>query len=679
MIEVIIKFAAKTAGAIAGFNQVGVAATGLGGKLKGVGGQMQALGGKAALISAPIGAALGVATTKAIGFSTAMDGASRSLDLSAEETKKMKDEALKLAPPLGLLPTKFAELATEAGRLGVAKDAIIGFATVVAEIAAITDLSEQETEDLAKSFAALQTITGMTTEDLNIFGAAVNKLDDSVGGTTPNIIEFTRQTAATGKLLGLGAKELAAYGATMQSLGIQNGVAYRSFNSLLTKLASPQVLSLPAKKAFGDLGLTTQEMANIMTTDATAGIDLFLRKINEIAEVDVSRALGAVNKIVGADYGDEILTIASSTDKLREALGYVGDEMDQANLAKKSDELAKKLSNVKGQQMILNAQLERFWIIIGEAVLPTVTDFLGDLTPLVDKIAAFAQANPGIVKVGMAIAAVGVSAAPVLLVLGSLTSVVGSLVGGVKFLAPFAIKAGVALAGITAPAWALWGACIAVGVALGALIIYWDDVTRAIANSTFFQDWHNGWQTLVINTQSAFTNLGNWIKNNWQGVLRGLVNPIESIGFLFYKAGAALMGNFFNGINAYFKRGIDYFKQQLAYLRGMLPGSEPRIPSPLSNLADAGAATMQNFASGFNAANGNISPGLQQTRASLAPAIASSSSGGGGIIVNDNRTINLGLDSEGVGNIDIIEILRKSDRELLDLLNKARARWGRGT
>lgn len=780
MIEEIIKISSDIGGAITGFSRVNSAATGTAAALQGVGGRLIGLGTQAALFTAPLTLGLGVATSKAVDFDTAISGASRALDLGTQETKVFGDQVKAIAPALGQTPTKFAELATNAGKLGVSKDKIMGFTKVVAEIAAITDLSADETEKLAESFAALQTITGANTDELNIYGAAVNKLDDAIGGTTPRIIEFTRQTAASGKLLGLGIKDLAAYGSAMQALGIQNGVAYRSFNALMTKLAAPQTLSKKAQESLQDLGLSAQQMAQVMTTDANAGIKLFLDRINAVSKVDVSRALGSVKQIIGQDYGDEILTLAAGSDKLAQALSVVGDRMDKANLDKKSAELAKKLSNVKGQQAILSAQMERFAITIGQAVLPNVTDLLGQLTPLIDKFAAFAEQNPRILKVGMAIAAVAVSAAPVLIVLGSLISAVGTISTLAAGATPILAAAGGAIAAISAPVWLTVGAFVAAGAIIGVVIARWSQISQAISNGfstainevlrftnfikpavdfivgvaeigvkafllpwvllgaemlkginlaiaivspplTAFGNWLSGigrWigpqfvqgisimgtaatQLFGFLWQGAVTALGGlvaWVYNNVTVPLSRIVNPIaqsisrDLIGLWnwvvglagsFFQAGASLAANFANGIRASFYNAVNEFKGQLAQLRGMLPGSEPKRQSPLSNLADAGAATMQNFAQGFGSptASQALNTKLSEARSqlTLSPSSVSGGGGGGSIVVQDNRSINFDLSGSSTSQSDIIELLRRSDRELLDLLNKAQARWGRAT
>lgn len=801
MIEEVIKIISDVGGAVTGFGRVEAASQGLAGKLQGIGGSLTGLGGKVAVFTAPLAIGLGVATNKAVNFDTAMSGASRALDLSEKEAKAFGDQAKQIAPALGMAPTKFAELATEAGRLGVAKNEIMGFSKEVAEIAAITDLTAGETEKLAKSFAALQTITGANTQQLGIYGAAVNKLDDAIGGTTPDIIEFTRQTAASGKLLKIGIKDLAAYGATMQSLGIQNGVAYRSFNALMTKLAAPQTLSKQARGALTELGLSAQQMAHIMTTDANAGIKLFLDRINAVSKVDVSRALGAVKQIIGADYGDEILTLAASSGKLSQALAAVGDNMDKANLAKKSDELAKKLGNVKGQQAIVSAQMERLAITVGSAVLPSVTDLLGMLTPLIEKFAQFAEQNPKLLKIALAIAAIGVSVAPVLIVIGSLISAVGSIMTLATAAAPVIAGIGAIFAGVTAPVWLTVAAFVAVGAIIGVIVAKWKDwvtvfedgsirikafgrefgigffadireafdaakskvaewtrsaialvtpafnfikeaatvtamliampyiqlatiilkgVNAAIAVAkpplTAFFAWvGNGWNAFSSNwmqgvavltnfTSTQWQRMTNYLSSNWVAFTNWLgraIAPVMSIGrsiadaiyrdlsalwgwvqsFVsnFFNAGVALAVNFANGIKAKFNQVIADFNAQLAQLRGMLPGSEPKIRSPLSGLADAGAATMSNFASGFSnpAAMSAMGGALSQARGQLAAPTAGNG-GGGGVIVNDNRIINFG-NSANSGTAEIIELLRKSDRELLDLIDKAQARWRRAT
>jgi TP901 family phage tail tape measure protein len=700
-----IRVIANVKQAISAFSDIGKAAESVGTSAKAIGKNMVKAGQKLGLAMAPLGAALYVAGNTAADFEQKMLGVSRALDLSGEDLAGFRAEVLEIAPPLGMLPSKFAELATEAGRLGVAKDAIMGFTTVVAEIAGITDLQGQEVTNLAKSFAALQTITGATTDELNIFGAAVNKMDDAVGGTTPQIVEFVRQTAATGKLLKLGVKDLAAYGSTMQALGIKNAVAYRSMNSMMTKLTSPQTLSTRGIDGLKALNIEVEEMSRLMTTDANKGINHFLTQIKKVSDVDVSKALGAVKDIMGADYADEILTLAVSHEKLGEALKFAGDEYDKSNLAKKNQELEKRLSGVRGQQAILNAQFERLRITIGSVALPAITDLIGGLLPLVDKFTVFAETNPEIVKFGISLVGVGLAVSPVLIVMGSLIQAISTLKllalpGAILNLGKLAFSAkiaGAAIAGVSLPIAATLAGFVALGTGIGLLIANWDKLPPAVHTATSEAKYHllglknsiiafpgniaqvpGAIGTILGSVGAKFTRLETEINYQLTRIKVALLNMASNA----WNAGTSFIRNFGAGINNEFNKVIDRFRNQLNQLRGMLPGSEPKIPSPLSNLGEAGKATMTNFASGFSGFSGAgaMKNALGQTKSALVSPTGGA--GGGTMVINDNRTIHInggtgGSTGSDLGNDFILDSLRRSNREFLQLIERGRQKVDR--
>ncbi len=629
MITETLKILSDVDGAIAGFNKVETKANAFRDRMRGIGGTIADFGTKMESFTAPLKHGLEDAAHEAIEFNDVIGKTSRALGMSEEFTQKFNDEVLKIAPSIGMAPEKFAELAQEAGKLGVKEDKIVEFGTVVGKMGAIANLTERQMGDLTKSFAALSTITGASAPQLEKYGAAVNKLDDSIGGTVPTTVEFTRQTAAAGKLLNINMQQLAGYGATMASLGIQNGVAYRSFNSLLTKLAAPQTMSKKGQQALAELGLSSTQLADAMKKDANQGIDMFLKKLNALAHTDVSKALGVVKETIGADYGSTILTLAASTDKLHTALKVAVD--DQGNMAKSTMEMNKRMASFKGQQAAAEAQMQSMAIMVGQAVLPALNALMGMTTPLIGAFVEFAQTHPGIMKVAVSIAAIATFGAPVVVFLGSLISAIGTVT---------ALFGGISLA-VAAPIAAL----IALGAATGYLIANWDHIVPAITNA-----------------------------------LSAALRAIANFGSFMWNAGSAFIGNFFNGMFAMFGKGLEWFKGMLANLRALLPGSEPKIKSPLSNLASAGAATMENFASGFGTSKATtaLSGAIGEARSQLTAPVAAASNGGGNISINDNRTININA-GQGGQQSWILDQLRKSDRELLDLIDKAVARWRRGS
>ncbi len=316
---------------------------------------------------------------------------------------KVAEEIRVLAPALGKTATEFSALAVESAKLGVAGDNVVEFTKPIAGLSKISGLVGEQPAKLAKSFAALSSITGASNDDLANYAALASRLDDSIGGTIPNIVEFTRQTAAAGKIVGIGIGELAAYGSTLESLGVKSAVSYRAVNSLLVKLASPQTLSADSIEGLRQIGFEASEMADIMKRDAEGGVRLFLERVRELGETDSQLALGAVKQLIGADYGDEILTLSGGLGKLNSALALTGQSSE--NLARYQAGLEKQQNTLAGQFTNVRASLENLGISIGQALAPAITTILKFTTPVLNAIASFLASNPLLVSsiVGLAI------------------------------------------------------------------------------------------------------------------------------------------------------------------------------------------------------------------------------------------------------------------------------------
>ncbi|MBP5971538.1 phage tail tape measure protein [Brasilonema sp. CT11] len=486
--QLILQVLADVGNAIAGLKNVGGALDDISKKAKDVGGKMTDFGKSlGAVTTVPIVAALGAATKTALDFDTQIGDAGRALDLQGAKLDNFKKQILETAPALGQMPTKFAEIATEAGKLGIAGDKVVEFAQLVSKGVMATGADAIE---MSKNLAALQTITGSSAQDMEKLVAAANKVDDAIGGSTPEILEFVRQTAAAGKLVNINTKELAAYGGAMQSLGIQNGVAYRTMGKLITTLAAPQVLSKNQIEGLNALGISATEMAAKMKESGSGGVQFFLDKVKSIATTDPQRALGAVKELIGADFGDEVLTSALAVDKFKEALKYAGD--DAGNLAKFQAEVEKKTQGVAGQIQVFNANLAQVGITIGSAILPALNALLSGLLPVIQAFGKFAEANPVLVQIGVGVAGLVAAIAPLIIIIGSLITAVGSIGAAMGTIAPI-------LAGVTA---AVGGAVAAVVSVPGLITVAIAAAVAAVAYGVYQIVTH--WDSIKAGTAAAW-------------------------------------------------------------------------------------------------------------------------------------------------------------------------------
>lgn len=403
-------------------------------------------------VTVPIVGALGYATGEAVKFNSAINNTVRSLDLSTEETKSFSNEVLKLAPSLGLLPAEFANVAAEAGKMGVAKDEVAKFGATLAELATIADTP---IDQFVKLGGSIKTVFKQSTEEFNVFGAAVNALDDKIGGTTPNILDFTSRVGAIGKSIGYNAQEVAAFGATFEKLGFSSDVAGTAFKNMVNGLFTISSASEPAKEAFESLGFSAVEFGKEMEADPKAALKRFLDTLNAVGSESEKSSL--LVKIFGNEGLAAITSLAGSTDILSEAFSIAGDET--ANLDKKMKEFAGKMKDPAVQSKVLAAQMNALSIQFGQVLIPILDKVLRYITPLVASFGEFLTLNPEFAKF-FVIAAGGLAViGPVLIAIGGLVNAftaistlfasggilagIGAFVTGIGLI-PVAIAAGVA-------------------------------------------------------------------------------------------------------------------------------------------------------------------------------------------------------------------------------------------
>jgi phage-related protein len=463
----------------------------------------------------------------------------------------------------------------------------------------------------------------------------------------------------------------------MQSLGIQNGVAYRTMNKMMTTLAAPQVLTDAQVAGLKALGVTTEEMAARMKKSGSGGIQFFLEKVKAIAASDPQKALGAIKQLMGADFGDEVLTSALAVDKFSQALKYAGD--DAGNLAKFQGEVEKKLGGSAGQIQIFQANLTKIGIVIGTAILPALNQVLTAIIPVLNQFGRFAQANPRIVQTGVVILGVVAAIAPLLIAIGSVISAVGTIAGAVSAAIPIIAGIGGAIAtvvGIVVSAPVLIG--VAIAAAVGAIVaggyaIYknWDWLRRQASSI-----WNGVGSAIygavggVYNAvKSAFAQIGNYVLSfgNW---------AIKT----FSVAGSNLMIAFANGIQNAASYPFKVIQDFVGRIRAYLPGSDAKVGA-LSDLTASGRALSQTFAVGMGDTKAITSAVSRIASAATpkvtAPALAGTGTGGSSTVLNFQPTINLsGSASESDGR-KLIEQMDLWATEIIDILDRNRARNNR--
>lgn len=501
--------------------------------MKGAGSGLTQIGAAmTAGVTVPILAGLGAATAKAIEFNSAINNSARSLDLTKAETASFSAEVLKLAPTLGLLPAEFADVAGAAGKLGVAKNEVAEFGRILGTLSAISDTPIQQ---FTEGVGNIKTVFNYSAKEVEKLGAAINTLDDKVGGSTPNILEFTSKTSALGKNMNLGAADLAAFGAVFETVGVKADVGATAFKNFAGKLFTIDAATKDTKEAFESMGYSASEFGAIMSRDPKAALIDFLDRLNSIS--DPVRKQTLLLKIFGDSSGSEIASLASQAGKLSEAFKLVGN--DTANLAKMNSEFSAKMADPAMQMKVIQAQLVSMGTQIGLVLLPAITDILNYLSPLVTKLTEVAAQDTGLLKVGIAILGIAALAPPITAFVGTLVSFIG-IVGTI-------IKVVVSLGGIVSTAGLIFTTVSGtIGTFIAAIFTVPVAIAVAVAGIIALVFNVGGCRDKLVQLagfilgglHQAFLTLGNFIIDT----VGKLLNLSSAITIGLYKAFVSLVG-----------------------------------------------------------------------------------------------------------------------------------------
>ena len=103
------------------------------------------------------------------------------------------------------------------------------------------------------------------------------------------------------------------------------------------------------------------------------------------------------------------------------------------------------------------------------------------------------------------------------------------------------------------------------------------------------------WDAIVSIIETAWEDIKEFVQTGIDTV----VDIVEGVADAMYNAGKAIVENIKQGIADKWGELVSWFKDKLSALAGLLPWSEPKITSPLSNLAVAGAGIVLNIMAGM--------------------------------------------------------------------------------
>lgn len=386
-----------------------------------------------------------------IEFESAMTGVSKTTDMSASELQAMSEAVMKLSTEIPVTTTELANVMEVAGQLGISKDNLLDFSTVMSQLATATTMTADEAATMLAQFA---NITQMNPNKYSNLASAVVDLGNNYATTEQKIIDMGQGIAAAGSLAGMSEADMMGLSAAVTSLGIETAAGSTSMSKLISQM-NMAVETGDGLEDFASIsGMSASQFTEAWGNDAANALATFITGLNDV-ERNGASATVILNElgITETRMQRMILSLAGSGNLMSNAIKTANDAFRENTAL--SAEAEKRYATTESRLKMLSNAANNVKISIGDALTPVVASVADGLTKLLQPMAEFIEQNPAIVQgltafvgvLGLAAAAVATYTAATKLAAAA-NLIFGGSIPGIGIILGVAAGVGALVAGI---------------------------------------------------------------------------------------------------------------------------------------------------------------------------------------------------------------------------------------
>lgn len=348
--------------------------------------------GKAFLKSAAVGALVfGPMINEAMEFESAMADVRKVVDFDTpEQYKEMQADIVKLSQSIPMTAEGLAAIVAAGGKAGIEREGLVAFAEDAAKMGVAFDISADQAGDM---MAKWRTAFKMNQEEVRALADQVNFLSDSTAATAPQISGIISRIGPLGEVAGISSNQLAALGATLASMGIQEEVAATGIKNMMLVMNQGEAATKRQRSAFEALGLDATEMAKRMQVDGKAAI---LDLLNAAKKLPKEQQTSVLTQLFGRESVAAVAPLLNNTEALVANFEKVAHAENYAGSMAK--EFASRSATTANAMQLAKNSISGVAITLGSMFLPAVTEGLKTVGDFVNRIASWSQANPETAK-----------------------------------------------------------------------------------------------------------------------------------------------------------------------------------------------------------------------------------------------------------------------------------------
>ncbi len=500
-----------------------------------------------------------------IGIARQVPGARDEMGQLTAVYRQAEADVRELSGQIPIATTEIAKMMTAAARMEVPTGQLKEFTLLASEMATAFDAVPDE---LTESMGKVAKNFKIPLTDIRGLADSINYLDDNAISKGADIIDFLNRTSGVVSTVAMSAKDAAALGSTLLTLGERPETASTAANAIVQKFAAATKGTKKFQEAMAEIGLSSQDVQMGMSKDATATLDKVVAAIGQLPE---DKRIGVMVELVGMEHSDTLAKLVDKPEELARQRQLANSKGADGSMAR---EAAERNAALSAQYVMLQNRVFNLKSAMGEQLAPVLTQLMKAVNPLLEKFTKWVQQNPTLVKwtLGTAIA------------LSALLAAVGLLLVPMAILAGKAMLVRFVFARLALSLGGMRTAATAAGPAMGFLARMATWVGRVLSFVPVVPG-YVGRALLVIGRVLMFTPWGRaigllataavMIYRNWDGIKGGLIaiweqlsgataawwarttagaaalwQTLVSLKDRFFTAGGDLMDGLINGITS---------------------------------------------------------------------------------------------------------------------------------
>lgn len=524
----------------------------------------------AVVVNAPVNPLAAVAVDEAIKFESAMADVKKVVNFdSPQGLANMRQDLLDLSTQIPITADGLAQIAAAAGQSGIAANEITKFTEAAAKMGTAFDISAQEA---GQAMAEMRTAFKMSQTDVEALADKINYLGNTSPNSAAKIMKIVQTVGPLGELAGVSAAQIAAMGASVNSLAPE--VVATGLKNMFLALTKGESATKSASDAFKKLGLDSVQVSKDMQQNSEATINRIIESLKKLPE---AQRTATINDIFGAEALPVIAQMVTNTETLTKNLTAVGDATKYAGSMQQ--EYAARSATTENQLALFSNNLNVLKVNVGSALLPAINQLAQAVIPVVQSMATWAQQNPDLVTQIVAITGAVLGA---ITVLGGLALAFTAVSSGIAAVSAIAGGVAAVIGAISLPVVAVVAA-IAALVTAGVMLYQnwdtvkakateiWNSVSDSVGNAVqSIADWFrsagqsikNEFSVIGNGVKSAMSAISSTVSSVWNG-LKGIVSSAMS-------AVSATVTSAWNGIKNAVSSAINAIKSVVSAGLGLL-------------------------------------------------------------------------------------------------------------